>query len=252
MQSRKQSTLWLTAFVVATMYQIWWDVFMDWELLVVTKWKDVSYDLTGNGHHWIHFSIPLSLQLRKTRIYSVPWMYWSIFFTNIILRFCWTLSFLPPHYLNQAGVLSETFEGDLTAILNPTIASAEIVRRTLWGWLRVEWEAIKVARKEPRLKGAWRDYDAENTFNSSGTGGVNDTGRHADLELKTMAVDNTTATTDENIIDSLAPSTNSLVGWWVPRRMYDMTEMQILGELCIYATIFTGLGLMAAAHRDTL
>jgi hypothetical protein len=249
MQSRKQSALWLTAFVVATLYQIWWDVFMDWELLVVTKWKDVSYDVTGNGQHWIHFSMPLSVRLRKTRIYSVPWMYWTIFFTNIVLRFCWTLSFLPPHYLNQAGVLSETFEGDLTAILNPTIASAEIVRRTLWGWLRVEWEAIKVARKEPRLKGAWRDYDAENSVNSTAMTDINDNDLHGDLELKTMAVD-TTAKTDKKI-GSLSP-TNSPVGWWIPRRMYEMTEMQILGELCIYATIFTGLGLMAAAHRDTL
>jgi hypothetical protein len=134
--SRKQSLLWLSCFIGATLYQIWWDVFMDWELLVVDGSR---------------------VRLRKTRIYSGRWIYWAIFGINFVLRFCWTLSFLPPHYLNRAGVLSATFEGDLSHILNPTIASAEIIRRTLWGFLRVELEAIKVGQKEPTLKGAWSD-----------------------------------------------------------------------------------------------
>lgn len=162
---------------------------MDWELFVIEKGI---------------------VKLRQTRIYQYPWMYWAIFAINFVLRFCWTLSFLPPHYLNRAGVLSDTFEGDLTAILNPTIASAEIIRRTLWGFLRVELEAIKVARKEPHLKGAWVDEQ-----------------RH--LELKT-------GSTLSSIDDSVQDSVN---------------EVRLLGELSIYATIFTGLGMLAAAHRMT-
>jgi hypothetical protein len=104
-----------------------------------------------------------------------------------------------------------------------------------------------VARKEPRLKGAWRDCDAEDSSDDVLEGHLINTGRQADLELRAMDVNDTSVTHED-----LAPPTTSLVGWWVPRRMYDMTEMQIIGELCIYATIFTGLGLMAAAHRDTL
>jgi hypothetical protein len=248
MQSRKQSFLWLTAFVMATLYQIWWDVFMDWELFRVTQWKDLNIDLGGDGIYCIHLCIPVSLQLRKTRVYSVSWMYWGIFAVNIVLRFCWTLSFLPPHYLNRAGVLSETFEGDLTAILNPTIASAEIIRRTLWGWLRVEWEAIKVARKEPRLKGAWRDYDYDYRND--------DKNLHDNLgDAKDVCVFNvmtTEASLHDMLNENIETQSSFSRGFWIPRKMYEMTEMQILGELCIYATIFTGLGLLAAAHRDTM
>jgi len=245
MQAPKESPIWLAAFVLATLYQIWWDIFMDWELLVFTRWKDFDIDLRKDGLYSFQFSIPVALKLRKTRIYSVSWMYWSILVINIVLRFCWTLSFLPPHYLNRAGVLSDTFEGDFSAILNPTIASAEICRRTLWGWLRVEWEAIKVARNEPRLKGAWRDYDHDD-HNSEIGSFVNST--------KTVGGDGITSEMDVKVMNQEEPSLHDSIGrgWWIPRNMYDMTEMQILGELCIYATVFTGLGLMAAAHRETL
>jgi hypothetical protein len=202
--TRKQSFLWLSCFIMATLYQIWWDVFMDWELLVV--------DRSG-------------VRLRHTRIYSVRWMYWGIFVINFVLRFCWTLSFLPPHYLNRAGVLSATFEGDLSSILNPTIASAEIIRRTLWGFLRVELEAIKVGRKEPRLKGAWSD-----------------TSQDSDIELKVMAMEGM----------ELDAKISPMVAGWIYGDMYKLNDLHILGELCIYATVFTSLGMLAAAHRVTL
>lgn len=238
MQSQRQSTLWLLGFVSATLYQIWWDVFMDWNLVQVARWKTFDLDIFERV---ISLSIPTSLQLRNTRIYSVTWLYWSIFSINIVLRFCWTLSFLPPHYLNRAGVLSETFDGDLSAFLNPVIASAEIIRRTLWGWLRLEWEAIKVSRKEPRLKGAWTDHDA----GEKGTDGSNS---GPNPEFRIMAIKNMFSD-DENKTE--IPSSSFAKGLWNPKKMYEMTEIQILGELCIYATIFTGVGLLAAAHRET-
>lgn len=199
---KKKSFLWLSCFVGATLYQIWWDVFMDWELIVVDGSR---------------------VRLRKTRLYSVKWMYWTIFAINCVLRFCWTLSFLPPHYLNKAGVLSKTFEGDLSSILNPTIASAEIIRRTLWGFLRVELEAIKVGRKDSRLKGAWSDEPQE-------------------FELKDMA------TTGMQPFSQRVPTSAA----WISSDMSPLSEIQILSELCIYATIFTGLGMLAAAHRVTM
>ena len=52
--SQKQSVLWLASFVTTTLYQIWWDVFMDWELLEV------------NG---------TNVQLRRTRIYVLDNFY---------------------------------------------------------------------------------------------------------------------------------------------------------------------------------
>jgi hypothetical protein len=250
MQSPRESTIWLTAFVVATLYQVWWDVFMDWELLDITSWKQLEIDVRGDGVYRITLSFPVAARLRRTRIYSVAWMYWGIFGLNIVLRFCWTLSFLPPHYLNSAGVLSETFDGDLSAIFNPTIAAAEIIRRTLWGWLRVEWEAIKVARQEPRLKGAWRDVDGLSSNSADTSVRDRDT---PELDT-TFESDFQVIGTHNCLTHERTVSVNWTFsrGWWIPRKMYDMTEIQILGELCIYATIFTGLGLVAAAHRETL
>lgn len=237
MQSRRQSTLWLMGFVTATLYQIWWDVFMDWNLLEVTRWKTIEMPVF---EYSVSISIPILLRLRKTRIYSVTWLYWSIFAINIVLRFCWTLSFLPPHYLNRAGVLSENFDGDLTTYLNPVIAAAEIIRRTLWGWLRVEWEAIKVARKEPRLKGAWSDHDkAQKDIDAA----------DSELELRIMDVKIELSDNSRKTDRSESLFTKR---FWNPQKMYAMTEIQILRELCIYATIFTALGLLAAAHRETL
>eukprot|EP00536_Pseudo-nitzschia_multiseries_P013006 jgi/Psemu1/261103/estExt_Genewise1Plus.C_5290033 len=220
-QSPGQSKIWLMGFVAATLYQIWWDVFMDWQLLRISD----------------------SLRLRKTRIYSVSWLYWGVFGINIVLRFCWTLSFLPPHYLNRAGVLSDTFDGDLSAYLNPIIASAEIIRRTMWGWLRLEYEAIKVARKEPRLKGTWTDYDDNDEGPDKTDSDANN------IEFKTMTLEDTLM--ESSMLDETIPSPSFSRGSWIPKKMYEMTELQILGELCIYATVFTGLGLLAAAHRDT-
>eukprot|EP00529_Nitzschia_sp_RCC80_P016372 CAMPEP_0113446190 /NCGR_PEP_ID=MMETSP0014_2-20120614/3576_1 /TAXON_ID=2857 /ORGANISM="Nitzschia sp." /LENGTH=648 /DNA_ID=CAMNT_0000337269 /DNA_START=146 /DNA_END=2092 /DNA_ORIENTATION=+ /assembly_acc=CAM_ASM_000159 len=298
MQSQQQSFWWLSAFVGATLYQIWWDVFMDWNLFQV-EWdfvpiqdvprrirkrlerltrtlsqedeeeQQVSYFeqiKRKNKYHYhggsaLDLPIPVRISLRATRIYSVKWMYWSIFFINIVLRFCWTLSFLPPHYLNRAGVLSERFEGNLADALNPTIAVAEIIRRTLWGWLRVEWEAIKVGRQEPRLKGAWRD--GETSSNNPSSIEVDKSSRNSmtpmidDLEMKIIAMEGTLSNDDDDYVnDEWRRAQMSSSPWatvFLPnKRMYEMTEIQILGELCIYATIFTGLGLLAAAHRDTL
>lgn len=109
----KQSIWWLVSFVLATLYQVWWDVYMDWNLL------------TSEGH------------LRAKRLFQSTWIYWTIALINFVLRFCWTLSFLPLRYLNPEGILRNSFSG------GPIIASAEIVRRTLWGLLRFEWEVIQ-------------------------------------------------------------------------------------------------------------
>jgi hypothetical protein len=84
-----------------------------------------------------------------------------------------------------------------------------------------------------------------------------------DLEMKIIAMEGTLSNDDDDFVGDFnndawrtQVSSSSSSPWtttFMPnKRMYEMTEIQILGELCIYATIFTGLGLLAAAHRDTL
>ena len=216
--TKKETVGWLSCFVIATLYQVWWDVFMDWELFQ------------------LDYRSGLRIKLRSTRIYQHEWMYWMIFGINFVLRFGWTLSFLPPHYLNKAGVLSATFKGDISAELSPMIASAEIIRRTLWGLLRLELEAIKVARNDERLQGAWKDDAYKACGDNLEQGG--------DVELQPMMM--------RQELEPVKYTELVSSGVWLSNDMSMLSDLQILGELCLYSTAFTGLGMVAAAHRMTL
>jgi hypothetical protein len=186
--SLRSSPIWLTGFVVATLYQVFWDIFMDWELFQKGR-------------------------LRHHRLFPAS-VYWMILVINVALRFCWTLTFLPPRYLNAAGRLTDL--GTLT-LFGPSIASAEIVRRTLWGWIRLEWEATKHMHHD----------DVHKIQDES-------------VELTPMKVQ---ATTEGGATTPALRLTSD---------MSSMNDVQILGELCLYATIFCVVGAVAAAHRGTL
>lgn len=234
--SCKQTWWWLSSFVIATLYQIWWDVFMDWHLLRVVHvptHSSAKFSPLGS-------IFPYRLELRETRIYSVSWIYWTILAINLVLRFCWTLSFIPANYVNQAGVLTNQFGPKASSILlNPTIASAELVRRTLWGLLRVEWEAIHVGRQEPRLKGAWSDPSQ----------------KHVEVvELQPMDVGVGGIMEPMDIMDSSEPNKERYLPkfGWIANDMYQMNQTQILGELCFYAAVFSVLGILEGSHRVTL
>ena len=67
-------TVWIIAFVLATLYQFWWDVFMDWRF----------------------FPKPiLSISLRPTRLYPYRCVYYLAIGIDFVLRFGWTLSLIP-------------------------------------------------------------------------------------------------------------------------------------------------------------
>lgn len=194
----QQSPVWLTAFVVATLYQIYWDVFMDWGLL---EWS---------GQQW---------KLRAVRLYRNRALYWSIAGINVVLRFGWTLTFIPTRYLNAAGVLIQQNK----LIMSPLLASAEIVRRTLWGWLRFEYEVLKLQKEEEGVP------EGEETPDS--------------FELVPMKKMDT--------LESIRPTMadNSRVHAW--NDMSSLNDTQILLELCVYAVTFATLWIIAIAHRST-
>ena len=106
------------------------------------------------------------------------------------------------------------------------IASAEIIRRTLWGLIRLELQAIKVSRTDPDLQGSW-------SHESTSEDG---------LEMQPMSM------------DGMEPATKheTTLGVWVSSDMSMLNDLQILGELSFYAIAFSGLGMVAAAHRITL
>merc|ERR1712228_671109 len=100
---------------------------MDWELFHIMDYGNTTSRFT----------------LRKRRLYKCTVFYYIIFTLNVLLRFCWTLSFIPTETLSRTGLLiTSTFSSDedlfARNVINPALASAEIIRRSLWTLLRVE------------------------------------------------------------------------------------------------------------------
>jgi len=207
----KSTVVWITCFTGATLYQVWWDTFMDWELFVV-QWDDGSF------------------ALRTRRLYPQKWIYMSIFFLNFLLRFCWTLSFIPQHYMLRSGVFvdAQNFPFD------SAVAAAEILRRTLWGLIRVELAAIKLMEE--------RKLEQESIVGSSSH-------RSTSLEQTDIDEDHDGRARVSMDIERFTPQNNGLLYKFFESDMSDMTDNQILGELCIWATVFTSLGIVAASHR---
>jgi hypothetical protein len=208
--SKKQNALWILCFVCATLYQTWWDVFMDWELLEF------------RSNEWP--------RLRSSRLYPSRTMYWTIFVVNFVLRFGWTLSFLPRWYLNPSGVLMRSFGGHFTKAIGPFIASAEIIRRTLWGFLRLELQAIKTCGDDPKLTEQLRRCSSR------------DDSSHDGIEMKDMAQGSREPAIFKSLDEKIELKSD----------MSAISDLQILGELCLWATTFAAFGMVAAAHRETM
>lgn len=174
---------------------------MDWELL----------DLNGG-----------KVKIRNKRLYPAKSIYWTILMINFLLRFCWTLSFMPQSYLTKAGVLQSSFDGDISKVLGPAIASAEIIRRTLWGVLRFELEAIKSCGEVDTVKAQLRR--CSDTMDEEG------------IEMQDMNMDGSII--NRRIFD-------------LPNDMSQNSDLAIMRELVAWATIFCIGGMLAAAHRQT-
>ncbi|KAL3787220.1 hypothetical protein HJC23_004261, partial [Cyclotella cryptica] len=125
--SIKKHPVWICAFAGATLYQVWWDVFMDWGLL---EWDYVKGWFT----------------LRSTRLYKRKWVYFLIFGINFALRFVGMITLIPPVHLSRTtGLIVNTFT-DFDLFVGSLAACAEIFRRTVWALLRLEWEVIKTRK----------------------------------------------------------------------------------------------------------
>jgi hypothetical protein len=99
---------WMTAFIGSSLYSFWWDVNMDWGL------GKLDYQLLG-----------------PRLMYPKRSMYYAIIGLDLVLRFAWVLTLIPPdtgatfavpHYLTAVSMILELY------------------RRTVWGFLRLENE----------------------------------------------------------------------------------------------------------------
>jgi len=218
------SAIWIIAFVCATMYQLWWDVFLDWELL---EWIPGSGTLGGSFH------------LRKQRLYKRKSLYYFIFIVNTILRFGWAMLVMPTRYLSSSGALLNTFSADFPTLIAPILACAEIIRRSLWGLIRVELEVIKIKNKESAVS-----YNRDNGDDIPLRTHISDSG------LAPMNVESAWGGTFGEVIptgSNLSVESNVLF-----KDLSAANDVHILWELSIYATIFTSMGIIAAIHRQVL
>jgi hypothetical protein len=211
--SIKKHPIWICCFTIATLYQVWWDVFMDWNLL---EWDYVERRFA----------------LRSERLYKRTWVYYLIFVINFLLRFVGMVTLIPPVHLSRTtGLIVKTFP-DYWMFLGPLAASVEIFRRTVWALLRLEWEVIKT-RKEAQA--CIRDNHGEiNEIELSGL--------EHESDMKQMAVGSSFNGLEiRRTLRSIRLS-----------NMSDLNDIQILTELGVWATVFSGIAIIAAAHREVL
>jgi hypothetical protein len=99
---------WMALFVSSSLYSFFWDVFMDW----------------GLGHAKFGF-------LSQRLMYPHRSTYYCVILLDIVLRFMWVLTLVPP----QSGARFE-----IPQYLSAVTMGLELMRRTIWGFFRLENE----------------------------------------------------------------------------------------------------------------
>ena len=174
---KRRTVAWLACFVVALIYQIVWDVVVDWQLFEIQR--DITI-VTDSGvpdtegsccatssfrpenrcllmiqmyliqpvldrYQRIRAQIPSwrQIQLRSQRLYKTEAFYWKIFAFNTLTRFTWMCCFIPAYHVSRSRtVLTST--SDVNSYWGVLLPACEIFRRTLWGFLYMEKETLKV------------------------------------------------------------------------------------------------------------
>jgi hypothetical protein len=177
----RRGPAWLLSFAVCVIYQIWFDVVYDWELLVYAPNEEGSEaNKSSNNGYCARISsvnpnnrllllfqqyyfqpvcdcmsyffrtvcrrIPSwrHIHLRPKRLYKSDAFYWGILAYNVVFRFAWMLCFIPAYHLSPSGRHHiTTFSSDTNSYVGVLLPVAEILRRTFWGFLYLEVQTIK-------------------------------------------------------------------------------------------------------------
>ncbi|KAF7428214.1 hypothetical protein PC9H_007435 [Pleurotus ostreatus] len=154
---------WLFAAAVNSLYSFWWDVTNDWGLDLLKRSgqgerdkpsppKKLMLPLLNRSHiptsssdgdttllspslgsSRVHMSYPWGL--RPVLLYPLP-TYPLVVFLNLILRLTWSIK-LSSHLHSQTDGSASIF----------WLEVAEIIRRWMWVFIRVEWEVVKSMHK---------------------------------------------------------------------------------------------------------
>ena len=202
----RRSVWWMVSFGLTLSYQIFWDTVMDWDLFVIAP-KETQYCDTNSSldvsESTMWFNRPISsmrpdsywllsiqrhvlpireclrswlnrcpsykqIQIRSRRLYKSESFYWRIFVYNAIFRFCWMLSFIPAYHFSSTGLdVITTFSSDTHSYVGVLLPIAEILRRTLWGFLYLEIQTIQMSDGEQLPGGCHALYTSINGSSSS-------------------------------------------------------------------------------------
>ena len=170
--------MWLLAVLVNSMFSFWWDIEMDWglalcevdtwfgskpsdssparnrrdrdrgeELSLIARFKRLFNKQAPIAHQrspmptpspsFQHFPNPQSsavpFGLRRTLLLHDPAVYYTCALIDLFLRFTWSLK-LSSHLHTISEFESGVF----------MMEALELVRRWMWVFVRVEWEAVKM------------------------------------------------------------------------------------------------------------
>lgn len=152
--------VWILFFFVTTLYQILWDIFQDWGILeiyfpthatdnnernLVASFRSPLY-LLKLLNHYIYKVAKIKLRFRSQLLITNNLSYYLLVIAfNILLRFTWTLTLLPPDEYDDDthGWHKMSIYNFMVNHAGPIIAGLEIIRRMVWGFYRLEWEQIE-------------------------------------------------------------------------------------------------------------
>ena len=107
-------------------------------LPILDRWGQISRYVSSH-----------KVTLRPRRLYQRDVFYWRVFCYNAALRFVWMLSFIPAYHLDSRGMEVRTLKLDYKTYVGAVLSVAEIIRRCLWGIIKLELETIQVTDYSP-------------------------------------------------------------------------------------------------------
>jgi hypothetical protein len=168
---KRSHPIWVTSFAVTLIYQIFWDTIMDWDLFEIQRdiqavgesdQASFCYRISSfqPSSRWLlnvqmyvvqpvlnaYQRIPSwkHIRLRQKRLYKTEKFYWKIFVCNTLMRFTWMTCLIPSYHVSRRKETVLTSTSDINTYWGVLLPVAEIIRRTLWGFLFVERETIKL------------------------------------------------------------------------------------------------------------
>ena len=182
--SQRRSRTWITCFISAMFYQIFWDIVMDWQLFEIppemlmtfastTASRDSTTISNIRPNSRVFLSVPKylfqpiksfyerlkvkitclrNIQLRQRRLYKSNFFYWKILFLNILTRFTWMLCFIPAYHISREETVVLTSTSDVKSYWGVLLPAAELFRRTLWGFLYLEKKTILLMESDSKYQ----------------------------------------------------------------------------------------------------